>query len=422
MTDTLVRDWECPDCDELVVVRDEGQLDEIDNHWKHCSKPSEGVIARRKRAGLDPSVLPVSPSRLTTYEMCPRRAWFEQIDPKKRATASGDAANLGTAVHAYAEGDDVTADLPIEMVEDFEWMTRTLDRLNADDPLPHLKREEQREVTLSFTYTLPDGRTAEVEGRADRLYLYEDASVLVDDFKTGRIVPEDEEELEANLQGRMYLVGARRLFPFATRFMFRQSQLRTNRVVASRWWRAETVETFDKLVFEKVKRYAGDKTWRPIPGRHCHYCDFVHRCTVGKDYLGTLPFQITVLEAPQTLTTPEEVATAAMALDQAQAGVKRLSAALREATKRAHVGPVDVGDGRWIGWKQKTRESIKDIEGAVALMQQEGVDPWDRLSFNGRKKDGFKTYLKPLVVAEKFMDCAIHKEAKSKETYVGEEP
>lgn len=377
--------WTCADCDLAIMTATAEGMDEALEHWRTCPKPSRGTLRRREANGLDPNVIPLSPSALKDWERCKRRWWFAKVAPDRIRTDSGVAADLGTAIHHYAETGDPNppAMLPLELHDDWEWMKRVIDRFKT----PPLDAEAAvfEELMMAWYYDLEDGRRVLFQAKTDKAWLYADGSAVIDDYKTGRKLPSDD-ELDSDPQMMAYPVGLLYEFP---EFPFRRIKARLGDIRGGNWketdWlEVEKVRSYDKLLREKAIEVANEKLFRPTPGPHCFYCDFAHKCNAGQLYLGEAGFQITILKAPAQLDNDEAAAAAYAAMVQGKAALKKLTEAVNQYARKTPEGiPLEDGFYREI-LVDKMRLSDKQ-QAWAALEDLYGKKAWDYFNFDHRK-------------------------------------
>lgn len=389
MIDTEAPVWTCPDgCGTTFQTHTVKGLTAANDHWQVCSTPSAETLKHRQRRGLDPNIIPLSPTALDDYETCPRQSWYKTQDPERVRTASGAPAELGTALHTYAEtGEEMPAALPATMLEDFLRLRDTLDRLRANDPRPDVPSVEFHEQIVEWEYPMGDGRRVQFQGKLDRVVVYDDGWVLIDDYKSGRVVPETAEDMMTKTnQGRSYPVAVLRLFPFAERIMFRQAQLREHKLLPSEWLTVTQVHEYDALLAAKARGYASEKRWTPTPGHQClSRCDYIHRCQAGLAFKGQ-GFNVTVVEAPAAPTDAQGLSQLFTAWEFTKAAAKAMEDVLKATVKKdGRLGPTTLPDGRVLRWWQKPTSDIKDTRAFAAYLEELGINPWEFISFDQRK-------------------------------------
>jgi hypothetical protein len=372
--------WRCQNCGIELVLYGMDQMDFVLKHWRDCPNPDEEMVSRRERSGLVEGIIPLSPSRLSTYEMCPRMEYFSSKDPNRVKMAAGAAADLGNAIHTYAEtGEDPPHDLPLEFVDDWAWMKRSIDRFKAD--LPAGEFAEFREHVMNWHYDLPDGRVVKFQGKADRVIIWPDESIEAFDYKSGRKVLA-EGQIEDDEQTHDYLVGIRRDFPFGRRFRFHQIQLRFGEVETSDWYDSETIETWDRLLGVKAAKYANEKLWAPKPGTPCRFCDYLHRCDAGMKWRGDGTVKIAVLEGPIVVDSDEAVAQAHELVARAEPTIKALKEGIKTYVERN--GPTSVEGGEYreaIVDRTRLKDKPSAFKRLVELLKSES-EAWKLFNYN----------------------------------------
>ncbi|WP_100344858.1 ATP-dependent helicase [Compostimonas suwonensis] len=150
------------------------------------------------------AVVPVSPSRLETFEKSPL-AWF--ID-SMAASPSGAAAGIGTLVHAVMEEAGTTPDADVSVEGLWAGIERRWEELRFDAPwLAERERRRTRQLALGLSEYLGDferegkvllgseGRfsitlgRAQLNGSIDRVEMTPEGAIVIVDLKTGRYVP-----------------------------------------------------------------------------------------------------------------------------------------------------------------------------------------------------------------------------------------
>lgn len=103
-------------------------------------------------------------------------------------------------------------------------------------------------------------------------------------------------ELDEHEQLTMYCWLAWKLYPHLKSFTARIWYLRygfygeTTRTV-------EQLEAFENALMIKEKKVLEIDSWDPIPGKHCQYCDYIHRCPLAQDLSPNNPEVITQEQA-----------------------------------------------------------------------------------------------------------------------------
>jgi len=187
----------CKDCGLAIEwQRAVGKWNPVDAdgqpHYLTCS--SERARDMRVRRGQEPGIFPVDPTRIRTYIDCPaayKRRYVDRIPDEK-----GPAAQLGIAVHRYAEarlkGEEPPAPVvPLEYARDWRIMRDTID-LQLQNGLWDL-RDAAVEDRLKWTWT-EGAMTVELMVVMD-WWACENAYPVVTDIKSGWGVEHDGGEL-----------------------------------------------------------------------------------------------------------------------------------------------------------------------------------------------------------------------------------
>lgn len=377
--------WVCPGCGLPHQTHTMHGLDAANDHWQFCSKPTEDMIKRRERRGLDERIVPISPTALDVFDMCPRQSWAKSHMIQR--TASGNAAKLGTALHAYAETGvvDFLADLPAEELEEYFEFLPAVDALKAASPFEKEPDHIEYESVVNVEYPLSDGRIGQLQMKIDRVSFFGTAAVI-DDWKSGRLVPENATQMQAKSnQSRCYPVAVLRTWPWVTHVVFRIGVVREKKVITSPWWSADQVRDMDALIGKKVERYAAETEWRATPGPHCsNMCDFVKRCRGAHDLLDG--WQLVTVLVPADLSVKENLVKAVQAYELVQAQQESLHKAIKERALTKNTGPVDLPDGRVWGWGSEPKTEMLDprrfLEEVLPQHVKGDESPYKYVTFN----------------------------------------
>jgi RecB family exonuclease len=123
-----------------------------------------------------------------------------------------------------------------------------------------------------------------VRGRIDAVYVHDDGTWEVVDYKTGREPDADDET--AKMQLSIYAIAARQIWGIdaaqlkVTYFYLKSGAIRSTPATELTLDEAELVETF-KVVEGGV--------FHPTPGSLCHWCDFLGFCKAGQARVAATP-------------------------------------------------------------------------------------------------------------------------------------
>jgi DNA helicase-2/ATP-dependent DNA helicase PcrA len=244
------------------------------------------VKAPPKPTALDERLGSLSVSSLVQLARCPKQFYWTVVRPLPRRPSS--RARLGHEIHRWIEiesmgqqrlGDpEEPPDLSPEEIADRD------DRYGEPAPSESdLKRAfldsrfaslRPRYVEQPFVVALEGGYL--VRGRIDAVFVHEDGSWEIVDYKTGR-EPEASDDT-ARLQLAVYALAARRIWDVdPAHLTVTYFYLTTGRLDSIR----ATELTIDEAALTEMFRRAEAKMFDPTPGSMCHYCDFLRFCTAG---------------------------------------------------------------------------------------------------------------------------------------------
>lgn len=210
-----------------------------------------------------------SPSRLFTYEECPRKARYKFIE--KLPDPGGPAMARGTEIHGYAEG-YVKGVLP-DVHPTLTKVTKLLEELKTGHKKGVVKAELDLAVTSEWKATSWFGPDAWARFKIDILYMVTPQLARVIDWKTGKYKPDGEYSDQLN----SYAVAALSVLPTieetTAQLVFTDHGFepverpegtidRPNLKAAQDYW-TERVEPFFK-----------DEVWVTRPGNSCRWCPY----------------------------------------------------------------------------------------------------------------------------------------------------
>ena len=204
-------------------------------------------------------------SRYADYKQCPAKFKYKHID--KLPDPGSPAMERGNKIHKMAE-DYVRAkldDVPPELQNVAGELAFLRDQFAT--------AEEQWGFRNSWEWIGREGWFgADVWARAktDVRLLYDDDTLLLGDWKTGKMYFSNEEQIEL-----FALFGYRR-FPFVTevdtRLWYTDSPAEENEV--QRVYKATDLELIQKDWTKKVRPMFADKRFAPTPNDKCGWCPF----------------------------------------------------------------------------------------------------------------------------------------------------
>ena len=231
----------------------------------------------------------MSVSSIVQLSRCPQQFYWTVIDPLPRR--AGAAARLGHDIHRWIElrsvgqyrldEPEVLAKAPSQEDRDPGQKGPTaalMQELKASWHASRFSEMIPRFTEQPFVLALPGGLS--VGGRIDAVYVHEDGSWELVDYKTGR-EPEDADPF-AWLQLAVYSLAAQEIWKVDPRALkltyFYLATGRAEPISAT-----ELTTTIDDLsaMFRRVQ----SGRFEPRPGAICPPCDFLQFCDAGKKHL-----------------------------------------------------------------------------------------------------------------------------------------
>ncbi len=244
-----------------------------------------------------------SPSKLDCYKECPRRYRFRYVDKIKRDTQTVEAF-LGDCVHRTFESlyEDVQhgkVPTPDELVARYDalWGAEWTDKIALrgdykpedwreigrrcirDYHAAHAPFDEDRTVAVErrVGFELPvDGETVRIEGFVDRLALAKDGAFEIQDYKTGKTLP-TQQDVDEDWQLAIYDIAVRDAWPDAREVRLMWHYVRHGKTLVSRRTdeqRAALKAEIARVVGE-VRR---DASFEPRESALCHWCEYRDLC------------------------------------------------------------------------------------------------------------------------------------------------
>ena len=301
------------------------------------------------------------PSSSARWIACPASARLSLQVPREE---SGEAAQIGTAIHALSETCWQLDQDPMDFVgKTIEGIVMT--RENAEFALAHIRmvaalEKELGTVKVEQYGTAFSNDLVRVAGTADVVAFNEDKSILeIADLKTGRgWVAED------SAQMKIYALGVLKKYLSASfetvRLTIVQPTTGENRTHVMT---ADELHNWADNVLMPAVRAAVKDTTDPTPSKEaCQYCPAKMICPAQTKALAAVP-----VTADIATLTPDQVADL---LDKAELVEDFISALRKQATKTLEAG------GVLRGWqmapKRPTRQWTKDSD-AVKVLLSAGV-------------------------------------------------
>lgn len=290
----------------------------------------------------------IRPSALPRAERCPASLALPAIH-----TADSEASSKGTAIHEMLA--DCLRGIPGPM-----WTLRYLDELLAG------AGGEEPEVPLSF-----EG----LKGSADVIAVRE-STLLVADHKTGRtqVYPE-------SAQLAAYAIAAAD-GETAEKVETVIGQLDVSDDLQEATWiiRRKTYEVMDlgaerarvRLIVRNVEdaraKHARGEVLDVREGDHCDYCPAWQSCPAKVGAIATVA-SLAGLAAPQVVipVTAENAGAVWLAIDAMEAVLRTAREKVKELAK---AGPVALPDGRELWCEESERETVADVDKAVAVVAE----------------------------------------------------
>lgn len=128
----------------------------------------------------------------------------------------------------------------------------------------------------------------------------------------------NETELKDWEQGTMYCWLVKKLYPHVETFDLRLWYLRYG-FYAQTPRSDDDINAFEESLIIRENKIAQIDNWNPIPGKHCNYCDFIHRC----------PLALDLSPANPNIITQDQAVLAAQRVTVMEALTKTLKAGLK---------------------------------------------------------------------------------------------
>jgi hypothetical protein len=306
--------------------------------------------------------LKLRPSSASRWIACPASARLSTLVPYQE---SGEAAKIGTAIHALAETCFQLDTDPMKFVgQVVEGITMTEE--NCEFALEHLQaiwaiQDELGSVKVEQLFKLYQEPAFSLQGTADVVGISQD-KLIIADLKTGRGYIDAED----NAQLKIYALGAlmhNTLDPTEIEFQIIQphhGEKRTHRISKAELlaWEFETLRpAIDNAISD-------NPTYNPSESA-CQWCPAKHICSAQKEQ-----FDIVAAQPDITIMSKEDIKEVMLALTPAQISAildrapmveKFIEAVKDHATKQMEAGAV------LPGWQlQPKRASRKWIDSTTA--------------------------------------------------------
>lgn len=245
-----------------------------------------------------------SPSKLDTYQNCPRRYRYRYVDKIERPSRSVEAF-LGTCVHSAFEKlyenvshgrnpylEETLAAFneawdsgwsPDIAIKDGRYQAEDWKKLGQDCVRNYYQTHEpfNRDKTVAvekrigFSLTAA-GQEYRVEGYIDRLALGPDGIFEIHDYKTARSLP-SQADVDADWQLAIYDIAVRHNWPDAKNVRLIWHFVRHGKdLVSSR--SAESLESLKAELASLIERIKSDHVFEPKPSPLCDWCEYRDLC------------------------------------------------------------------------------------------------------------------------------------------------
>lgn len=241
-------------------------------------------------------ILTLSPSRIKTYQQCPRKYYYNYVAKLPRK----DWAHfqLGTFVHGALEyfhaeyrNDSGQLNLKGMMKEAFKMQREKTKKENIDTDLPseilleardllseYLKRMEtigigSEILSLEEDFNLPINEKFSVQGIVDRIDRDRDGIMHIKDYKTTKNIKYMEP-----FQLQVYGIHLTQRYPDIDRFRGSYIMLRHGGKHISYDFNAEDVQKQRQAVLDYAIKITEEERWIMKPGPLCNWCDFNDPC------------------------------------------------------------------------------------------------------------------------------------------------
>jgi len=255
-----------------------------------------------------------SPSRISTYESCPRQYKYRYIDRIPREEESIEAF-LGSRVHETLN--KLYRDLQLgkspslpDLLDYYEWDwgRRWHDQVRIvkqDFSIEHYKgiggrclvnyyqahKPFDRGQTVGLehrvTSALDQAGRYRIQGYVDRLVRVQPGHYEVHDYKTsGRLPPQD--QIDADRQLALYQLGVVGMWPDAGEIELVWHYLAFGKELRSRRT-PEALERLKATTIALIDRIEADTEFRPIKSLLCQWCAYVNICPIWTDRTAETP-------------------------------------------------------------------------------------------------------------------------------------
>lgn len=152
----------------------------------------------------------------------------------------------------------------------------------------------EERLALDEDYDECEWKEASYRGIVDLQQVSDDHAIITDWKSQMHIL--NQGELDAHEQGTMYCWLMQKQYPHLKTFTFRIWYLRYGFYKETTRTEAD-LEAFEQALVIRENKLLELDNWDPVPGAHCQYCDYIHRCPIAQDLSPSNPEVITQEQA-----------------------------------------------------------------------------------------------------------------------------
>lgn len=366
-----------------------------------------------------------SPSRLSTYENCPRQYAFKYIEKPYVEWFEGIEAFMGSRVHEAMEGlyrSVRFSRIPSkeELIQDYHrrWVKNYSDevrivkkvftadnyRLTGEKALAeyydrHHPFDDGKSIGIEFPiyFKLGGEEGPGIRGYIDRLVYKDDGKYEIHDYKTSGSCP-DQKAVDADRQLALYQLGIREKFPDAA-----DIELVWHYMIFGMEFRSRRSEDQLNGLIGETKRLIGtienDSVFQTKVSALCDWCEYKSICPAWVHLIETEEMDIESFDADDGVRMVDELANVERQLEFLKIKKEELEERLKAFALAKDVSRV-IGHTH-IANVRKSMDVIfpksgdPDYNGMISLIKQHNL--WDELSqlSASRLKSGFKKMIWP---------------------------
>ena len=255
-----------------------------------------------------------SPSRISTYESCPRQYKYRYIDRIPREEESIEAF-LGSRVHETLN--KLYRDLQLgkspslpDLLDYYEWdwgrrWHNQVRIVKQDYSIDHYKRLGKRCLVTYYqahkpfdrgqtlglehkvTSSLDQAGRYRIQGYVDRLVRVQPGCYEIHDYKTSGRLP-GQDQIDADRQLALYQLGVAGIWPDAEDIELVWHYLAFGKELRSRRT-PEALERLKKATIALIDRIEADTEFTPIKSLLCQWCAYLSICPIWTDQTAETP-------------------------------------------------------------------------------------------------------------------------------------